>query len=258
MIAKKYINLSDEISEKMKLLMLGIISHFNDKRIKKINREITVKLSSLKDSKISINPWDWSQMAIFDEVLLNNAYDFRLLKFIPDYIYDCGAHIGLFSVKAAAFYPHSIISIFEPNPSNCILIKKQLAGNKIMASLFEAAVSNYSGETNFSVSHSHFGYISGKDEFNQGIRVKVIDFSVEIKKVPRNKKLLIKMDIEGEEQNVIPSIIDLLPDKTAIYFETHEGALGFEKIRNILKTNGFDVSVVEDRGDFIDAFAVRE
>ena len=54
-------------------------------------------------------------MAIFDEIVLNNNYDLDLVPFTPDQIFDCGGHIGMFSLIARGRYPLVPLINFEPN-----------------------------------------------------------------------------------------------------------------------------------------------
>jgi hypothetical protein len=69
--------------------------------------------------------------------------------------------------------------------------------------------------------------------------------------------LLLKMDIEGEEERVLPRVIGLLPGKSAIFLESHGGAESWNAMARLLETASMMTVRVRDRGQFIDGFAVR-
>src|ERR1700760_1262504 len=60
-----------------------------------------LKPRQLRGSRLLIDPNDWSQVVIFDEIFLQSGYDMSKVDFIPDVIIDCGAHVGMFSIFAA-------------------------------------------------------------------------------------------------------------------------------------------------------------
>ena len=76
-------------------------------------------------------------------------------------------------------------------------------------------------------------------------------------------RLLLKIDVEGEEQVILPEIIGGLPRTCAIFFEWHHGADSFQRIAATLESSGFSVAerrrvVRPESGEmFIDAFAQR-
>jgi hypothetical protein len=68
--------------------------------------------------RLALNPSDPSHRAIFDEVIRDQNYDLGLVPFMPDQIFDCGGHIGMFSLLARSQCPTVPLIIFEPNPRN--------------------------------------------------------------------------------------------------------------------------------------------
>ena len=67
---------------------------------------------------VALNPSDLRHMICFNEVYRERAYDLDLVPFTPDQIFDCGGHIGMFSLLARSRYPTVPLVIFEPNPRN--------------------------------------------------------------------------------------------------------------------------------------------
>jgi hypothetical protein len=90
-----------------------------------------------------------------------------------------------------------------------------------------------------------------------GIRVQVANLCDVITGLsPR--RLLLKLDVEGEEINILPDLVPLLPPTCGIFFESHHGNEGFEKLDGLLRRAGFVVTRGSIRDEtFVDAFAIR-
>jgi FkbM family methyltransferase len=220
---------------------------------------LVLKSKKFYGLKLVINPSNFSHVRITDEFFFENVYDLERLPFRPNCIVDCGAHIGMFTLLSKGKYLDVPIYIFEPNAENILYIKKQITQNNLsLATIEEAAVSNYSGTALFEASELSFGgYLSNDVNSHTKTEVKVIDLTEYLEKI-NVQKLLIKIDIEGEEENIIPSIINSLPQQTAVYFEYHYGLEKFKKIKSIFEENGFVVKinrVVDNR--YIDALSIR-
>lgn len=75
------------------------------------------------------------------------------------------------------------------------------------------------------------------------------------------KRLLLKLDVEGEEEKILPALLSVLPTDCAIFFEWHHDLAGFLQTKNYLNEAGFEVSCCRHRicggFDLIDAFAQR-
>ena len=224
--------------------------------------KIWLKPKKLNGLRFCIDPADWSQTVIFDEIFLQSSYDLRRLAFVPSVIIDCGAHIGLFTLLAKATFPNAKLTVYEPNPQNAEFVRRQISRNKLEVTFNEAAISTEEKELNFAVVNSHGGRLQGHGTDGVNVKdvptykVKVVDFSVELKKM-RPESLLIKMDVEGEEFRILPAILTLLPIQTAIFFETHAGENGWREIEALLTANRFYVEKISSRGTYYDGFACR-
>src|SRR5262245_5384182 len=60
--------------------------------------ELVVRPALLRGLRLALNPSDLTHMIIFDEVVRDKSYDLDLVHFTPDQIFDCGGHIGMFSL----------------------------------------------------------------------------------------------------------------------------------------------------------------
>jgi FkbM family methyltransferase len=239
--------------------------------------ELVVRPAPLGGLRLALNPLDPIHMAVFDEVVRDNNYDLRLVPFTPDQIFDCGGHIGMFSLLARSRYPMARLIIFEPNPQNLKWIRRQVQLNAMNIEVVEAAVSVREGEATFQDRHSYAGHLlddatarapepqSWKPHnLSEHVRgaprgrytVRVVDLPA-ILSQRRPERLLLKLDIEGEETRIIPALFDVLPQEAAVFFETHQGEVGWDWAKQQFTDHGF---AVERRGsilDFIDGFALR-
>ena len=203
-----------------------------------------------------INPSDWSQTVIFEEIFLRNGYDLDKLGFAPKVILDCGAHIGMFSLLARSRFPDSRVIVFEPNPINIGYLRRQIESNRLDLQLVEAAVSIKAGELNFDWNNSHGGHLNHHQTGDGGTKVKVINLPEMVRELNASS-LLLKMDVEGEEMEILPLLVPLLPRQTAIFFEIHSGEAGFQTVTSLLENYGFITEKLNARGRFIDAYSYR-
>jgi FkbM family methyltransferase len=206
---------------------------------------------------VLIHPADWSQTIIFDEIFVHHNYDLSKVPFEPSAVVDCGAHIGMFSLLAAANFPQANLYAFEPDPSNAEMIRRQVQANRLRVELFEAAVSTAAGEGSFILGNSHSGRLSGIAAPNsRRIQVRLIDFPDFVARL-KGGRLLLKLDVEGAEDALVPILMSRLPSQCAVYFETHSGEAGWKSIATQFSANGFVVEQINSRGEFADGYACR-
>ena len=117
---------------------------------------MAVRPALLGGLKVALNPVDPSQTAIFRELFFDNNYDLGLIPFTPDQIFDCGDHIGMFSLLARQ-NPVADIIIFEPNPNNMEWIRRQAQLNGLNIEVVQAAVSVREGKSRFRIASTALG-----------------------------------------------------------------------------------------------------
>lgn len=256
-------NLGDKVALGLFGLVAPTINNAGRRRWRLASRlipNVWLRPRRLNGLRLLIDPTDWSQTVIFDEVFLKGSYDLAKVPFRPDVIIDCGAHIGLFSLLARSTFPGATLIAYEPNPANAVFVRAQIEKNKAGFRFHEAAVSTESGEMDFIVFNSHGGRLSEAGKTTTGdipmYRVRVVDFCTALQDI-RPASLLLKMDVEGEERNLLPAIVPLLPRQTALFFETHAGAEGWKEAEALLAAAGFSVQQINARGLFCDGFASR-
>lgn len=185
---------------------------------------------------------------ILKEVFENNEYEFSCSKLSP-FIIDCGSHIGVSILYFKQQYPQARIIAFEPNPDNFAVLRKNIDINNLdNITTINAALSNFEGETFL------FGEFGGDDSRSCGNSLTPEWANPGSKKIKVNALLLssyiqenvdfLKLDVEGEENNILHEVQDKLKLIQEMCVEFH----GINKI----KKNSFDeIVTLLQNSDFV-------
>jgi FkbM family methyltransferase len=217
---------------------------------------LSIRPRNLRGLSIEIDPSDLAELMIYEECFVRQVYDLSLLPFRPDVVVDCGGFEGYFTLLAKARFPSAKLIAFEPHPVNFRLMRCNFEQNGLDVDARCEAVSNRAGEMSFS--GSGFGGSLGNNTTDEdSIQVHVTNLCEVIRGLsPR--RLLLKLDIEGEEKHLLPELVPLLPRACGVFFESHYGNEGFEELNSLLRNAGFAVARRRTREEtFVDAFAVR-
>jgi FkbM family methyltransferase len=141
-----------------------------------------------------------------------------------DTIVDVGAYIGLYTVALAKRVGvHGKVIAFEPDPESFLVLKSHVRLNKLQdrVELVPCTISLCDGEVDFFAGKSSYSTIS-KQSDNSTVKVN----SVRIDTYFGDAKIdILKIDVEGFEEEVIQSSMGLLTDKARsprlIYIEVH-------------------------------------
>ena len=204
---------------------------------------------------LSYNLLDNFEMAICNEFFVQDTYNLSKLNFIPERIIDCGAYRGYFSFLALKYFPKASITAVEAHPENYKKIKSYINLNNINnIELLHGAICN-----------SDISYIDLFFEGSNGSMKNMFEKECEFVKVKtinleefiNQENLLLKVDIEGAELDLFPSIIHKLPLSCAIFLETHDGWESLMEIKEKFISEGFSFEIIRERNQFIDSFAQR-
>jgi len=218
---------------------------------------IWLRPQRLNGLRIRINPSDLSQFVIYEEFFVTRLYDLDRVAFIPDAVVDCGAYAGYFSLLARLKYAGATLLAFEPNVGNFENLVANIRANHLSIEAVPAAVSTSDGTATFS-GRGCGGRLDATAR--DSVIVKVADLRRVISAL-HSERLLLKLDIEGEEAALLPALLPVLPRHCAIFFEWHHGADAFQDLAAQLTAQGLTTSVTRtnqiDGTTFIDAFAQR-
>jgi FkbM family methyltransferase len=197
------------------------------------------------------------ELIIYDEIFIERIYDLNGTPFVPDTVVDCGGFEGHFTLLARARFPQAKFVVFEPNPVNFEAMCANFERNGLSVDARREAVSAESGERCFTGQGANGHLIT--DAESPGNPVKVTDLRALIRDMaPR--RLLLKLDVEGEELCIIPDLLHALPRISAIYFEWHHGSESLGRIEATLRAAGFAVNRRRSRCDdmYVDVCACRQ
>ena len=138
---------------------------------------------------------------------------------IKDVVYDIGANVGFYTLLASSLVgSKGYVYAFEPFPDNVKFLKKHIELNKIKnVSIIEAAVGNQNRNVFFKTGDDNF---SGRIDNSGEITVSSISLDSFISEnlLPN----ILKIDVEGEEYNVLLGAKLLLQKtKPIIFLATH-------------------------------------
>ncbi len=259
-----YASVADRSAQKLALMwMVFLNTSFVQRVLRKLSplplfmKRLSIQVKKLNGKKVLLDPSDSSHFIIFTEIFVDNIYEFSGLPFMPDLIMDCGGHIGLFTLVSQNQFPGTKAMVFEPNSENLPFLKAQIESNHLEVEVRPVAVSDFNGYASFSAGCSCSGAIGQSlGSSAESASTKVVDLC-QILEQQRPTRLILKMDIEGGEEHLIPKIVPLLPAQTAFYFETHFGETSWSKHAKTLEDAGFKVVRTSNRGPYSDGVAVR-
>ena len=127
-----------------------------------------------------------SDLKTFEEVIGNETYLKKGMTIQPGETWmDCGGNVGAFTLLSCA--KGAKVTVYEPDPYNCEMIKKNLELNGFEATIKQAAlVHNDTKEITLFIGN------------NGGIKVPCLNFEIESKNFD-----CCKMDIEGAEMLIL-------------------------------------------------------
>ncbi len=150
------------------------------------------------------------------EVWYDNVYRLPFHTAVGTVV-DLGANIGLTSVYLAKRYGAQFIVAVEPDPGNAALTRRNLQQNAIKASVIEAAIGPEDATVRFSCqADSNLGHVSP-----EGREVPMISMETLCRSQALQRIDVLKMDIEGGEQQLLSGPIQWLSRVRSIIAEFH-------------------------------------
>lgn len=168
---------------------------------------VNVQLHFASDLPFSYRPGT-TDLLVLEQVFLDGEY--RVEPIEPEsigYIVDLGSNIGVTAMFWAQRYPEALMVLVEPDPDNFKLLQRNTEAFKHRCILINAAVSDRQGVTSFFRSDREYGHsILKTDDCVSEIQVQTLTVSDVLRASGFPRVDLFKMDIEGGEQIVMPTI----------------------------------------------------
>jgi FkbM family methyltransferase len=174
-----------------------------------------------------------SDLKTFEEVLGNEVYLKKGMEIKPNETWmDCGGNVGAFTLLACS--KGAKVTVYEPDPYNCEMIKKNLELNGFEAEIKQAAlVHNDTKELTLFIGNNGNVWRNSivKKWNNKGIKVPCINFDEEAKNFS-----CCKMDIEGAEMLILENTNKIFDKLVYEWSFDIDGSLNrFRNIINIQK-----------------------
>ena len=138
------------------------------------------------------------------EIYLERGYEVEDLPPNPR-ILDCGGNIGLSVLWFKQRYPASVITVFEPDPSIVLILRRNIRQYQMRdVDVVQAAVDGHEGVSLFLPNHDMGGHIASEGEISgepvyTTLRVPTVRL-IEYLNEPID---ILKLDIEGSEYDVL-------------------------------------------------------
>lgn len=204
---------------------------------------ITVKTPSAP-ARLVFDPLEPNELCVVDELLCGNVY--LIDRTIADTFVDCGAFRGISTIYLQDQARASTVEAYEPNDVNFAVLQRRLAKYYPDAKAVHAALGPSEGHA-----LSSDDGISGKIRRGESPETQIVrQLSLRANpSIGRASSLLLKIDVEGEGQQILPELLGVLPMDCTMFLKTH----GLEKAAQHLvrpyRKAGFDVSMRRIRKD---------
>ena len=157
----------------------------------------------------------------------------------PDLIIDGGANIGIFAIYAASYFPNSRIICYEPDPNNYKQLKKNLENNHLQAEAYQLGLWSSNKCLYFHAASSETGFINELPS-DTSTSVNCVLPSV-------SNRSWLKLDVEGAEYEILPTLFEKHQYPFWISMEIHELNTKGQDLVDLLRNSHYEI---KDNIDF--------
>lgn len=183
------------------------------------------------------------------EVVVRDVYPLDP-KFTPDVVIDGGGNIGLFTLKAAAFYPSASIVVCEPLPRNLSRIERHLALNKLSAEILPICLGGAPGSLPFYCREANSSSFDADKPYTHVLSVEVVTLRDILRDHPA-ARILIKLDIEGAECDVLEAFVPGEDRAVVVLGELHNHTVTRPRLERIFASHNWSLRFGDMAGDDI-------
>lgn len=180
-----------------------------------------------------------SDFLSFHEIVVCNAYRIDAGDG-AEVVIDGGANLGFFGMAMLSRLPELNAILVEPLPKNVEMIEAHLSRNAMSAAVIPAALAASTGEANFYVRSANAGGLGVADSFASTMTVPTSRLS-EIYALHRDRRVLIKLDIEGSEIAVIEEFLREKPLAAKMVGELHHWREHRQKLIDLFEDAAWNV-----------------
>ena len=205
---------------------------------------VTTRVAPAGGARMRLDLTGFVDPMIYEEIFVDGIYPLERVPFVPDLVVDCGACHGMFTLLARAHFPKARLVAFEPEPLNFARLQENFALNSPGLEAVRAAVGPTTERVRFT-GDGFGGHLLGVEDTG-GIEIEVVSLP-EFLRQARPQQLVLKVDIEGSERELLPAIVPYLPQKTAIFLETHHDPSVCAAYLRPCLAAGFEDKVIRSR-----------
>ena len=211
--------------------------------------EDSIFIDSPQAKVLTPNRPDWW---VFVEIFHYEVYDrlFRLQK--GDVVIDVGAHVGMFTIKAARQVgEEGLVIAIEPEPRNLMLLEQNVKGNNLSnVVIVGKAVSESPDRGKLYLGDDSYGH-SLAWQTPRFVEVEIDSLDNIVSRLKLERVNFIKIDVEGMELEVLKGAEKILGRagvKLAIaaYHRLANGEPELPRVVSHLKERGMGVHITED------------
>lgn len=177
---------------------------------------------------------------VFDQIFVMKNYNLRVLPHWQalyrkyeqilasgrrPLIVDCGANIGFSAVYFVHLFPKASVVCIEPEAHNIEMLRQNVAAYPLVIPVC-AAVSDHKGWVNIANPEAHswaFQVAESQDKQENSIPTVTIDDARQL--VKDNELLIVKVDIEGAEEQLFRSNVEWVSKAAMVSIELHDWML---------------------------------
>ena len=206
-------------------------------RAKRAPSESTVRLRPLAGKSVTIRPYPRTvDVHVVHDTFIGRHH--RLPKGMrPTSIVDLGANIGLTMADYAEVYPDARIVGVELDPGNAVLATRNTASYP-NCRVVQAAVWSENGSISYDPSGEEWSYTVGPGSAS----AESLTIDALLKRMDLDRVDVLKMDIEGAEQQVLQAGGDWPERVGMIKVEIHRG-YALDEAQSDLRQLGFSVEI---------------
>jgi FkbM family methyltransferase len=212
---------------KLKLLLkylheLGAVTLLNYLYDRFVIKEkiLKIKIKGLHDKVLIRN--HPSDISIFSQIFVYKEYDVEINMEVKTII-DCGANIGLASLFFLKKFPNIKIIAIEPEANNFLLLKRNLGLYKNVTCINKGVWSKTANLEVLDFGGGHSGFIVKEIESPNKASILAVSIDEIMSQFQLNYVDIVKLDIEGSEEQVFSNYSKWIEQVSFIFCEIHEG-----------------------------------
>jgi len=187
---------------------------------------------------------------LLSEIYYHNVYDIHHIYEPGEIVIDVGAHVGVFTLKAAQ--RKAIVHAIEPHPDNFKMLVQNVTRNQLKNVIcHECGLGEDEGQFKLWLHPNLSGSHSLRFKREKWIAIKLMTLDSFMKEEDIDEVSLLKMDVEGAEPEVLRGAKDSMKNVKEVVVAAYHFSEEASIVEAILEVFGF-ATQTEVAGPYID------